>query len=537
MNPNVLVKINALDNTKEAFRSLQKNLDTATNQVETVSVGFGGLATRLAGVAAAFVSIERAYAAASLGVRVAADLETAEIGLMTLLGSADEASATVERLKVEAARTPFELLGLTQATQLLASVTKDGNRSIDIILDIGEALAAMGKGQAELDRIIVNLQQIAAVGRAASIDIKQFAFAGIPIYEMLTETTGKAGEELEAFITEGGVTFDLLTQMFNEANNEGGRFFNAFVNQSGSFNQAAANMSDSFSIMMADMAKESGLFDGITNAMILAADAMGRWREITEIITSGFSTLLALFEEKTGLVSRLQETFATLSNTFTSFVLPGIENLKTALAPLLPVLEFLAQVVGAVLVVAFHALLLVINGLAQAIGFVFLALSNIIKFISGVAVFTINALGEAVRVVANVFSSIWTGAIDTVKSAIDGLIGFVDKLIGKFEKAIDLAREIGGGAIDFVRGALPGRASGGPVVSRTPYIVGEAGPELFVPGNSGTIIPNGALAGMGGGFSQPIYLTITGNTFMGEQDMVEQIGDRLIRIIKNNGRL
>lgn len=37
------------------------------------------------------------------------------------------------------------------------------------------------------------------------------------------------------------------------------------------------------------------------------------------------------------------------------------------------------------------------------------------------------------------------------------------------------------------------RASGGPVASGKPYVVGEAGPELFVPGQTGTIVPNGAM--------------------------------------------
>lgn len=40
---------------------------------------------------------------------------------------------------------------------------------------------------------------------------------------------------------------------------------------------------------------------------------------------------------------------------------------------------------------------------------------------------------------------------------------------------------------------LPGKADGGPVYSGAPYIVGERGPELFVPSASGTIVPNHAL--------------------------------------------
>jgi phage-related minor tail protein len=36
---------------------------------------------------------------------------------------------------------------------------------------------------------------------------------------------------------------------------------------------------------------------------------------------------------------------------------------------------------------------------------------------------------------------------------------------------------------------LPGRATGGPVSAGAPYMVGERGPELFVPQNSGSIVP------------------------------------------------
>jgi phage-related minor tail protein len=42
-----------------------------------------------------------------------------------------------------------------------------------------------------------------------------------------------------------------------------------------------------------------------------------------------------------------------------------------------------------------------------------------------------------------------------------------------------------------------GRAAGGPVAGNTPYIVGERGPELFMPSSAGTIVPNHAM-GMSG---------------------------------------
>lgn len=44
-------------------------------------------------------------------------------------------------------------------------------------------------------------------------------------------------------------------------------------------------------------------------------------------------------------------------------------------------------------------------------------------------------------------------------------------------------------------GALGFRAEGGPVTAGAPYVVGERGPELFVPGRSGTIVPNDQMSG------------------------------------------
>jgi len=53
----------------------------------------------------------------------------------------------------------------------------------------------------------------------------------------------------------------------------------------------------------------------------------------------------------------------------------------------------------------------------------------------------------------------------------------------------------GGGSIFSFFGGLfgGGKALGGPVTAGTPYVVGERGPELFMPNSAGTIIPNDQL--------------------------------------------
>ena len=55
-----------------------------------------------------------------------------------------------------------------------------------------------------------------------------------------------------------------------------------------------------------------------------------------------------------------------------------------------------------------------------------------------------------------------------------------------------------GKAVGFDMSFLKGMAKGGPVSGKTPYMVGEKGPELFVPNSAGSIVPNNKLNGGSG---------------------------------------
>lgn len=68
----------------------------------------------------------------------------------------------------------------------------------------------------------------------------------------------------------------------------------------------------------------------------------------------------------------------------------------------------------------------------------------------------------------------------------------------------------------------PGRANGGAVMSAQPYVVGERGPELFVPRQSGTIVPNHAL-----GAQTNIYVNVQGSV-TSEGDLIESIRKGLL---------
>lgn len=513
----------------EASRELRK----VSGELDTVNATTGKWDNTLKNVKRGIMAIgAAAVTGLGFGVKIAADLQTAEVGLTTLLGSTEEARETIERLKVEAARTPFELPGLTQATQLLTSVTKDGDESIDILLDVGEALAAMGKGQSELDRIIVNLQQIAATGKAAAIDIKQFAFAGIPIYEMLEETTGKTGDAVAEMVTNGEISFDLLTTMFDEANDAGGRFFNAFANQGGTFNQALSNMKDSIGIFLADIATSTGLLEGLAAGMMKVGDVVGNYEEVWANAKNTMSEFFQELDDRTLIITHIRESFAAMVELYNTMLRPALEDLMIALEPLKPFGEALATVFGVMIVGGIHILITTINLLIAGTTMLLTGFTNLATFIANTLNWIIENLSANMRIVAAVMTGDWGGAIDAVQDKIKALVEWVTKLIDGFKRAIDLAKEIGGGAIDFLGGLLPGRAVGGSVAANKPYKVGENGVEMFVPRGNGTIVPNHDLVGMGGGGGTNIYVygDVTG------EELVTKVKRSLERDIKQRYR-
>jgi len=68
-----------------------------------------------------------------------------------------------------------------------------------------------------------------------------------------------------------------------------------------------------------------------------------------------------------------------------------------------------------------------------------------------------------------------------------------------------ITKPMASGLGTFFANLFTGKATGGPVSGGTPYMVGEKGPELFVPGSSGSIIPNHRL-GSGNGGGSPVIV-------------------------------
>ena len=165
-------------------------------------------------------------------------------------------------------------------------------------------------------------------------------------------------------------------------------------------------------------------------------------------------------------------------------------------------------------------------------------------------------LGTQVTVIAegigSAFANSFKGAVSGAMTAQEALASFFQSVADRF---LDMAAQIiakwiemtilnsvlnlfpGGGmglggataaagklnpAVGFGVGPIGFRAAGGPVSAGSPYIVGERGPELFVPGRSGGIVPNDSL-GMGSA-NVVVNVDASGSNVQGDGNQASQLG-------------
>ena len=268
---------NRLSDAENGLGEFAAKTDKATESLQNFSGKSGkGIFDDLAGAVVKGNLIADAFEAAgskavdagkkiiNAGVSYNAQLEQYQVALTTMLGSQEAADSALEQIKQDAARTPFDTAGLVKANQLLISTGVDADSSRKVILALGDAVSATGGGNDELSRMAQNLQQIKNAGKATAADIKQFAYAGIDVYGILADYTGKSTAEAQKMT----VSYELLTNALMAASSEGGRYYQAMETQSQTLNGRISTLKDNATQLAGSLTE--GLTDGLGQGVELA---------------------------------------------------------------------------------------------------------------------------------------------------------------------------------------------------------------------------------------------------------------------------
>lgn len=231
---------------------------------------------------------------------------------------------------------------------------------------------------------------------------------------------------------------------------------------------------------------------------------------------------IAFDEAKETVGVYILQALTPLLNIMSNNIVPAFERLSTVLGPIFrDVLDRAGIVVRDILLPAFQSLWAfirdylapiisnvlgpVFDGLVRAVSAVGNAFKNnqeelqpfynLLRTIANfVRDFVAPAIGDVLGAALRVVGSLISNLINNFARLVD----FLDDVLSKIRQFVNYVRDnpiISGisGVIDRIFGG--GRATGGAVTQGTAYMVGERGPELFVPNTSGSIVPNNAMGG------------------------------------------
>lgn len=257
-------------------------------------------------------------------------------------------------------------------------------------------------------------------------------------------------------------------------------------------------------------------------------DWMDRHQKLTEVIIIGTAALGVLL-------------------TILGPILLALPALATAIGVVGTALTFLAAnpivLIIAAIVALIAAIVLMITHWQKTKEIAMEVWAKIKDVVNGAMETIKNYLGAGMEYIQTFWKETWTAVKDYVlgiwQDIVNSISGFVNNIMDKINSvrnAVSSVTSSVSSAMSSIGSRVSGvfggaRAAGGPVLSGVPYLVGEQGPELFVPGSSGTVLPNGVIGG------SLVQVTITGNTFIGERDLTRKVGNELVDLLKLNKRI
>lgn len=248
---------------RETFDTADKSLDKSSKSLDKVKEETRSLDSvfgKAAKGAAALFTVDKAIDFAKKVVNVRGEMQMLTNAFSSMLGSKEKAQELMDDAIQFAATTPFDLQGVAAgAKQLLAYGTEQKNIISDMKM-LGSVAAGLS---VPLNDLIYLYGTLRAQGRVMTIDIRQFAMRGIPIYDELAKVLGVAKDQINGIVSSGGVTFEHVEQAFKNMTSAGGKFAGLMDGMAKTVNGRISNIQDAIYQMFNKIGEKS---DGLINA-------------------------------------------------------------------------------------------------------------------------------------------------------------------------------------------------------------------------------------------------------------------------------
>jgi hypothetical protein len=123
---------------------------------------------------------------------------------------------------------------------------------------------------------------------------------------------------------------------------------------------------------------------------------------------------------------------------------------------------------------------------------------------------------------ASIASTVETGLVDAIEGAINGTKTLGDVARSVFSQISRSLIQFGvNSLLTSIFPGFPGRANGGPVSAGKSYMVGERGPEMFVPNAGGRVVSN---SDMGSSTNVVVNVDASGSSVEGDEQRGKELG-------------
>jgi tape measure domain-containing protein len=383
---------------------------------------------------------------------------------------------------------------------------------------------ASGVGMDKLPNLILAFGQVRAATKLTGMELRQFTEAGVPLLEELSNVMGQPVSAIQDMISEGEVGFPIVQQALQNLTGEGGRFNDLMEKQAQSLGGMWSNLQDAWEQFLreqgAQLIEWSKQFVGFLSDLVQnhlpvwieKTREIVQWLDQNKVVLAAVVGIIAgalvpavlaavaafvsmavalapfaiaggalfmfiqglregnivLTAVAAGIMTLFIPTLASLAATIFTTVIPAAISMAIAFAPFLIAGAVVAGLVAGIMLIIKHWDLLKAKATE-----IWNAIKNVIESV-------VESITDKIQKLISV--------INSVRSAISSIGSFVGKA------ASSVAGYVNPNANYF--GPAAPRAGGGPVQAGQPYMVGERGPELFMPSSSGSIVPNNRMGGI-----------------------------------------
>lgn len=193
------------------------------------------------------------------------EMEKQHIALQSILGDMQNANTMFNQIKELALNSPFTFSELNRDVKQLAAYGVEYDQLYDTTKRLADMSSGLGIG---FDRIALAFGQVQARGWLDGKELRQIAYAGIPLLNKLSEFYSKqegrnvSTSEIKTRISNREVSFDDVKSIFWQMTDAGGQFYNMQQVLSETLLGRYNKLKDAWEIMLADFADGKSVIGG-----------------------------------------------------------------------------------------------------------------------------------------------------------------------------------------------------------------------------------------------------------------------------------